>query len=783
MEEPDEYGLDKNSSGLEIAGEDDMKKKKRRKSRAASTTESEAPKKKTEYTWEQKFAAKRCGRECDSCGKFDTDPDRVEPSRKMAWGRIVVDRVALAAMSASMALLAASNALEDDDTPLKTDGSTCWYCFRVWNTCFSVTYRTLGGWKAAKVQNPNLYDLATKYMHWLVDMMVRRIEESGTRDDLMRLTWPSPAMLKVIEIREVAWTEPEEEFLELPEYTALYGDPETNGKGDKQIKGPGGIKLVTLNTSRKWKKTVRIIQQAVREQVFDDGSDETKASLSDMRFAQLKDTIGHTPLPSSSSASSSVQLALPATLPALPALISEDEKEPLLDGAASGVPQAQPAAPVPNPDAAALVLAEKVAAKAKAEAAKASGKAAAAAKAVGKAAGAKATGKAGAKKKGRPVRDAGWLLRISLKELAVAKAGSKFFTAAWRNTKRNWENYLRDINATLSSYGNDDEDEESDVMRSELKTIYAQGLAAKKVLDVVAKSGLNVRDTAVEYQAQRHWLSVQNPPAENPFSPYFVQAMHSSALQEACPPEEFWKEMEDQKVMEYFMTLAECEASQLEYFSGMILTITQEKSQEEVFRALEELCKKFWPAKDKFKGEQFVKEVFRCSVLSLSFHDTQSREEFTKDLRAMLEEGFDNVVGKALKTFPRGRAVLTRAAVKVAEYEAMSKRAGVAMSMAKAALVADEHFLQNMAQIEEALKTDMHVVMKASLTGDWFASLEKELTSNAMKHLEPSDAMTTLIEPVALNDMLQAVLNSEKMLEVSAEVDVGFVEAINDTKD
>ena len=90
---------------------------------------------KEEYLLKQKFEAIACGRQCDSCGKHDTEVDPCEPDETILWGRFVND--------ARMQL----------EVRLKKDGATCYYCIRIWDVCYKLKYPALGEWKKAKIKD------------------------------------------------------------------------------------------------------------------------------------------------------------------------------------------------------------------------------------------------------------------------------------------------------------------------------------------------------------------------------------------------------------------------------------------------------------------------------------------------------------------------------------------------------------------------------------------------------------------------------------------------------
>ena len=52
--------------------------------------------------------------------------------------------------------------------------------------------------------------------------------------------------------------------MEKADYVAKYGDVSSNGRGDKEVKGPGGQELVLVSSERVWTKKVQIIKAATR---------------------------------------------------------------------------------------------------------------------------------------------------------------------------------------------------------------------------------------------------------------------------------------------------------------------------------------------------------------------------------------------------------------------------------------------------------------------------------------------------------------------------------------
>ena len=101
----------------------------------------------------------------------------------------------------------------------------------------------------------------TLFVAWLVQNISEFVDSGGDREAQMQLRWPSVEQLSQLDIYEVAWTLPEDQYMEKKDYV---GDWRTNGKGDiGGFKGPGGKELIKLNLPKEWKK--RAHHQTVME--------------------------------------------------------------------------------------------------------------------------------------------------------------------------------------------------------------------------------------------------------------------------------------------------------------------------------------------------------------------------------------------------------------------------------------------------------------------------------------------------------------------------------------
>ena len=172
-------------------------------------------------------------------------------------------------------------------------------------------------------------------------------------------------------------------------------------------------------------------------------------------------------------------------------------------------------------------------------------------------------------KRGRPSRDACLLLRAGLRELATADASaSKFFGPEWRNTCRNWTNYLTDVTAMI-----DGADEPA--LKEELEVMHKQVIVAKLVLTKGHALGLNSLATAAFYQEKMDWLRMAPNVATSPFSPYMSGLMHSVLAENAKHPEEFWSLCQDSEISQFDPNV---EGRLVDIVVGKVMLVTQECS-------------------------------------------------------------------------------------------------------------------------------------------------------------------------------------------------------------
>ena len=140
-------------------------------------------------------------------------------------------------------------------------------------------------------------------------------------------------------------------------------------------------------------------------------------------------------------------------------------------------------------------------------------------------------------KQGRPNVDGALTFGCGLSELKKAEAGSKFFTEAWKNVRRNWSNYLLDVGKRI------DREEDAQVLQH-LETIEKKAIISISVLSVLFKYGSSQTPTWEKFQEQRAFCSCA-PEVESPFSVYVCDLMLRSLAVAAWPANLFWSKIGD----------------------------------------------------------------------------------------------------------------------------------------------------------------------------------------------------------------------------------------------
>ena len=222
------------------------------------------------YTWAMKLVASTRNTVCGACGFKDSDNDPASPEHNRAWGQYQ-PRDPLA-----------------PEIQLITEGGTCWYCLRVFQVRYSDS-RTLSAWKKALASDDALHTEYKKFYHWIIARVASQLAEGVDRDDLMKIQWPTPWLLKQVEIVEVVWTPPAGYFKPFDEYVKEKGgEPAPH----LVVLGPKKQKFVKVSTDDTWKREVRMIQRAQKERIVADGEgDQDQEAVMGDRMSSLAGTL------------------------------------------------------------------------------------------------------------------------------------------------------------------------------------------------------------------------------------------------------------------------------------------------------------------------------------------------------------------------------------------------------------------------------------------------------------------------------------------------------------
>ena len=146
-------------------------------------------------------------------------------------------------------------------------------------------------------RDQDVADSLEKYRLWFIQKIIEHIELTGSRDAVMRLTWPAPTMLmKYEEIVQFEWECPPARCVELEDYKKDHGIENDQWKvhlkenGNRQVVGPNSVQLVELNEQRVWTRRKKLIQQAVLSKDLG-GQDDLGQQLASDRFGVLANSL------------------------------------------------------------------------------------------------------------------------------------------------------------------------------------------------------------------------------------------------------------------------------------------------------------------------------------------------------------------------------------------------------------------------------------------------------------------------------------------------------------
>ena len=165
---------------------------------------------------------------------------------------------------------------------LMTEGGTCWYCFRVWHVKFQMTM-TLGQLKTKMGNAHSMHEEFQTWLHWLIQRVTDLMEDGLGRDTLPKVHWPTEWQLKQMDIFQVVWTLPSDQYMDYDAYILKHGEPSAS----QLSTAPDGKKIVKLHTEKIYKRERQLIHRAQRERTIDDGSDSLAAEFGQERFHDM----------------------------------------------------------------------------------------------------------------------------------------------------------------------------------------------------------------------------------------------------------------------------------------------------------------------------------------------------------------------------------------------------------------------------------------------------------------------------------------------------------------
>eukprot|EP00959_Pyramimonas_sp_CCMP1952_P233102 4871359-Pyramimonas_sp.AAC.1 len=117
-----------------------------------------------------KTKAKTCGRLCGICGAKDTDPDPCSPGVFILWGGYKKTK---GKTGQDVFVL----------VELETEGAVCWYCYRVWNVHYMISFN-LTELKKKVGSCHQTSECFNRFRAWLVEYVIKRLEVCDDRDQI-----------------------------------------------------------------------------------------------------------------------------------------------------------------------------------------------------------------------------------------------------------------------------------------------------------------------------------------------------------------------------------------------------------------------------------------------------------------------------------------------------------------------------------------------------------------------------------------------------------------------
>ena len=147
------------------------------------------------------------------------------------------------------------------------------------------------------------------------------------------------------------------------------------------------------------------------------------------------------------------------------------------------------------------------------------------------------------KARGRPKENGAYRLITSLADLKTQDLGcAKFFGADWKNIRRNWDAYFKDLSQRI-----EDETEASQVEQLEATEKVAK--IAYRVLSAIQRYGVSSSQVIVQYEADVNLCALE-PVVENPMPLCFQDLMYVSIMSQAWPAQYYWPKLYDAALLD-----------------------------------------------------------------------------------------------------------------------------------------------------------------------------------------------------------------------------------------
>ena len=166
-------------------------------------------------------------------------------------------RAFAAASGCEVGFVTSDHSVKKQRGQITTQGLKCAYCDRTGKARFSEF--KVDELKIRMGKSDEVCQTFHRLRKWLIQKILEHFEATGDREKLMRVSWPNHAEIHHVQITEVVWIKPEDDYVELVSYDELKA-------GDIVETAPDGTKLVKVTTSKVWRKQVRLVEQAKKSQ-------------------------------------------------------------------------------------------------------------------------------------------------------------------------------------------------------------------------------------------------------------------------------------------------------------------------------------------------------------------------------------------------------------------------------------------------------------------------------------------------------------------------------------